>query len=160
MSVISKTPLPAHSHLWANVQPGDFVDGYAVESDLSPRAAADMGLAMPGWAKALLALRNKLVAPLGLKTEVSDQGANAIFPVVHEDERELILGTDDSHLNFRICVMQQEGRIHMATWVHRNNLLGRLYLLAVMPFHVLIVRDSMRRIAKHSTLIASAPRGQ
>jgi hypothetical protein len=48
----------------------------------------------------------------------------------------------------------------MATWVHRNNLLGRLYLLAVMPFHVLIVRDSMRRIARHSAPIASAPRGQ
>lgn len=160
MSLISKTPLPLHSHLWANVQSGDFIDGYAVDSDLSPRAAADLGLALPGWAQALLTLRNKIVAPLGLKTEVSDKGADVIFPVVHEDANELILGTDDSHLNFRICVMQQEGRIHMATWVHRNNLLGRLYLLAVMPFHVLIVRDSMRRIARHSAPIASAPRGQ
>ncbi len=160
MSVISKTPLPAHSHLWAKVRPGDFVDGYAVESGLSARQAADLGLAMPGWAKALLALRNKIVAPLGLKTDVSDQGAEAIFPVHHEDENELILGTDDRHLNFRICIMQEAGRIHMATWVHRNNLLGRFYLMAVMPFHVLIVRDSMRRIAKHSAPIASGPRGQ
>lgn len=160
MSVISKTPLPAHSHLWAKVRPGDFFDGYAVDSALSPRAAADLGLALPGWAQALLNLRNKIVAPLGLKTEVSGQGADATFPVVHEDDRELILGTDDSHLNFRICVMQEAGRIHMATWVHRNNLLGRVYLTAVMPFHVLIVRDSMRRIARHSAPIASEPQGQ
>jgi hypothetical protein len=32
--------------------------------------------------------------------------------------------------------------------VHRNNLLGRIYLAVVMPFHVLIVRDAMRRIAR------------
>ncbi|MDE4133766.1 DUF2867 domain-containing protein [Phaeobacter sp. QD34_3] len=159
--------MPGHARLWQEVQPGDFIDGYAVQSPLSPRAAADLGLTLPNWGQALLnwgqallKLRNRIVAPLGLKTGVSDQGADAIFPVVHKDARELILGTNDRHLDFRICVMQEAGRIHMATWVHRNNLLGRFYLMAVMPFHVLIVRDSMRRIARHSAPIASGPRGQ
>ena len=64
MSVMAKTPLPAQSHLWAKVQPGDYDDGYAVESDLTPRAAADLDLAMPGRAKALLALRHRNLAGL------------------------------------------------------------------------------------------------
>ena len=105
---------------------------------------------MPGWARALLKLRNTLVAPLGLKTGESQEADSAIFPITYEDNAELILGTDDKHLNFRICIHRENGRIHMATWVHRNNLLGRAYLAVVMPFHVLIVRDAMRRIASHA----------
>ena len=141
-------PLPSGSKLWTEVGRGDFIDGYAVQSPLSARVAADIGLSLPGWAGALLALRNRLVRPLGLKTEVSNTGSGAIFPTTHEDATEVILGTDDRHLNFRICVRQEAGRVHMATWVRRNNALGRFYLAAVMPFHVLIVRDAMRRIAR------------
>ncbi|WP_434287964.1 DUF2867 domain-containing protein [Celeribacter sp. SCSIO 80788] len=148
MAQVQHTPLPATSRLWSKVLPDDFIDGYAVESKLSPREAANIGLTMPGWADALLNLRNRIVKPLGLKTESSDSGDGAIFPVEYEGTDELIIGTDDRHLNFRICIRQEAGRIHMATWVHRNNALGRAYLMIVKPFHVLIVRDAMRRIAR------------
>ena len=47
----------------------------------------------------------------------------------------------------------------MATWVHRNNWIGRVYLILVMPFHIAIVRNAMRQIAKAST-IASHPQAQ
>ena len=150
MTQVQHTPLPATSRLWAKVLPDDFIDGYAVESKLSPREAANIGLAMPGWADTLLRLRNRIVKPLGLKTESSDSGDGAIFPVEYEGADELIIGTDDRHLNFRICIRQEADRIHMATWVHRNNALGRAYLMIVTPFHVLIVRDAMRRIARAS----------
>ncbi|SFJ19969.1 DUF2867 domain-containing protein [Celeribacter neptunius] len=150
MAQVSHTPLPQQSRLWGKVSDGDFIDGYAVESLLSPREAADIGLTMPGWADALLRLRNTLVKPLGLKTESTDTGDGAIFPVEYEGADELILGTDDRHLNFRICLRQDAGRVHMATWVHRNNVLGRAYLMLVMPFHRLITRDAMRRIARAS----------
>ena len=103
-AVVEKTPLPATAQLWQAVQPGDFIDGYAVKSPISPRAAAEIGLALPGWANALMRLRNWIVRPLGLKTEVSDTGDKAIFPVTYEDADELILGADDSHLNFRIAL--------------------------------------------------------
>ena len=102
MPKIETSPLPETSTLWRMVQPGDFIDGYVVESRLGPREAADIGLSMPKWASALLALRNRIVRPLGLKTEVSDTGEGAIFPVTYEDAQEVILGTDDTHLNFRI----------------------------------------------------------
>lgn len=156
MPKIETSPLPKTSTLWRMVQPGDFIDGYAVESRLGPREAAGIGLSIPKWASALLALRNRIVRPLGLKTEVSDTGEGAIFPITYQDAQEVILGTDDTHLNFRICVRQEAGRIHMATWVHRNNWLGRIYLMVVMPFHILIVRDSMRRIARADAPAASA----
>mgnify|MGYP005995435871 CR=1 FL=1 len=157
MSQVIKTPLPQSSHLWSLVQTGDFIDGYAVRSDLSPSEAAKIGLSMPNWTKALMGLRNAIVKPLGLKTDTSDTGPKAIFPITHETSDELILGTDDSHLNFRIAVKREGEMIHMATWVHRNNALGRAYLAVIMPFHVLIVRDCMKRIArlKTTTPIAS-----
>lgn len=148
MSQVIKTPLPQSSHLWSMVKTGDFIDGYAVRSDLSPAEAAKIGLSMPNWTKALMGLRNTIVKPLGLKTDTSDAGPDAIFPVTHESDNELILGTDDTHLNFRIAVKREGEMIHMATWVHRNNALGRAYLAVIMPFHVLIVRDCMKRIAR------------
>ncbi|MEP3632693.1 MAG: DUF2867 domain-containing protein [Shimia thalassica] len=150
MTKILKTPLPKTSRLWESVAPEDFIDGYAVPTPLSPADAAKIGLSMPRWANALLSLRNTIVKPLGLKTDSADTGDNAIFPTTYEDDQELIIGTDDKHLNFRICLYRENQMVHMATWVHRNNLLGRVYLAVVMPFHILIVRDAMRRIASHA----------
>ncbi len=150
MSDVIKTPFPTHAQLWEHVQPGDFIDGYAVKSDLTPQQATQVGFTMPGWANWLLALRNKLVKPLGLKTSDSAQPNKdgALFPVTYSTDIEHIIGIDDSHLNFRVSVMRHQGQIHMATWVHRNNQLGRLYLSVVMPFHILLVRNSMKRIAR------------
>ena len=147
---VSKTPLPRASHLWSMVKEGDFMDGYAVTSDLTPEAAAEVGLSLPRWAKALLGLRNLLVRPFGLKTEVRSDQNDPIFPITYESTEEIILGTDDKHLNFRIALRQEGGVIHMATWVHRHNIFGDFYLALVMPFHILIVRNAMRRIGKHS----------
>ncbi|SFR35682.1 Protein of unknown function [Yoonia tamlensis] len=147
MPKIIKTALPQTSTLWAQVQPGDFIDGYAVQSHLSPQQAAQTGFALPGWANALMRLRNLIMKPFGLKTESSATGDQAIFPVHVDTMDELVIGTDDSHLNFRIAIIRQNGMIHMATWVHRNNLLGRVYLAVVMPFHILLTRGAMRRIA-------------
>ena len=136
--------LPRASLLWSLHQPGDFLDCYSVASSLSPREAASKGLALPGRAAALLRLRNALVRPFGLKTGEPDR---PIFPTCHESEDELILGTDDRHLNFRIGLYRQDGRLYMSTWVHPHNLWGRTYLRLVMPFHILISRGAVARMA-------------
>lgn len=152
MTQVQKTRLPAHAHLWQHFQPKDFIDCYSCASPLDVRAAAQVAMAMPGWSRALLQLRNRIVAPLGLKTELSGDDDH-MFPLTYDTEDELNFGLDDSHLNFRIAVLRAQGRIYMATWVHRNNLLGRAYLLAVMPFHILLSRQAVGRIAQ----AASAP---
>ncbi|MFM7335418.1 MAG: DUF2867 domain-containing protein [Tabrizicola sp.] len=136
--------LPRASSLWSLHQPGDFLDCYSVPSTLTPRQAAERGLALPGWADALLRLRNTLVRPFGLKTGEPDK---PIFPTCLETDDELVLGTDDKHLNFRIGVIRNGGRIYMSTWVHPHNLWGRGYLAAVMPFHILISRGAVARMA-------------
>ncbi|GAA3854274.1 DUF2867 domain-containing protein [Celeribacter arenosi] len=159
MSKIFKMTHPDTSRLWPMVQKGDFIDGYATPSQLSPQDALSIGLAMPKWADALLRLRNVIVRPLGLKTGSAKDGRDAIFPMHYSSDTEIIIGTDDAHLNFRISVLRQNGHLHMATWVHRNNWIGRVYLLIVMPFHVAIVRNAMRQIAKAST-ITSPPLAQ
>ena len=137
--------LPRASSLWSLHQPGDFLDCYSTPSTLSPREAMATGLALPGWADRLLRLRNALVRPFGLKTGTPDQ---PIFPVVHETPDEIILGTDDRHLNFRIGLIRQDGRIYMSTWVHPHNRWGRAYLRLVMPFHILISRGAVQRMAR------------
>ncbi|MBA86175.1 DUF2867 domain-containing protein [Thalassobius sp. S69A] len=147
MTHVRKTRLPAHAHLWQHFQTGDFIDCYSCTSPLDVHTAAQVAMTMPRWSQTLLELRNRIVAPLGLKTELSD-GQDHMFPLTFETEDELNFGLDDSHLNFRIAVMRAQGQIHMATWVHRNNLLGRAYLLAVMPFHVLLSRQAVGRIAQ------------
>jgi len=149
LGIVRKSTLPPDAHLWTHHSPGDFIDCYSCDSPLSAQEAAQVAMQMPGWADALMRLRNTLVAPLGLRTELSGADS-ALFPITYEAPDELNLGLDDSHLNFRITIYRQEGRIYMATWVHPNKWLGHVYLAAVMPFHILISRNAVRQIAQAS----------
>jgi hypothetical protein len=148
MPAIRTDILPSSASLWALHRPGDFLDCYSVESRLSLREAASHGLSLPGWARMLLSLRNRLVRPLGLKTGTgeSDPGGT-LFPVVKDDDGELILGIDDRHLDFRIGLFRQGPRIYLSTWVHPHNFWGRAYLRLIMPFHILISRGAVARMA-------------
>ncbi len=149
MSQVRKVELPPGSLLQERILPGDFVDCYAVDSNLSPRAAAEIVTAFPGWARGLLALRNLLVAPFGLSTEGPAAVDNVgIFPVEIATEQELIAGFNDKHLEFRVAVLALDQQIHLATWVHPHNLWGRVYLGTIMPFHVAIVRNALKRVAQ------------
>ncbi|TDK41025.1 DUF2867 domain-containing protein [Antarcticimicrobium luteum] len=142
---MTATTLPRHARIWARVQPGDFLDDYAIATPLTPREALDLALRSPAWAQALLRLRDAVVRPFGLKTAADD--ARTGFPVEYESDEELIVGMDDCHLDFRITVLKSGGTVHIATWVHRNNALGWAYLALITPFHRLILRSALRRIA-------------
>jgi len=148
MAKVQTDTLPAQSALWSHHQTGDFLDCYSVETTLSPREAALKGLSLPGWAKALLALRNAIVRRLGLKTEPEPEtNTLGMFPILKDTAQEFVLGLDDRHLDFRIGLIRQDARIYMSTWVHPHNFWGRAYLRLVMPFHILIVRGAMARMA-------------
>lgn len=148
MTLIRTDTLPAASALWSHHRPGDFLDCYSVASTLSPRQAATIGFALPAWAQALLTLRNALVRPFGLKTgAAAGAKTSGIFPVCKESADELIVGLDDRHLDFRVALMRQDGRLYMSTWVQPHNLAGRIYLKVVMPFHILISRSMVARMA-------------
>jgi len=142
-------PLPPASQLHAHRAPGDFLDCYRIASDMSARAAAEVITAFPGWAKALLRLRNAAVTPFGLKHGAAeDVDRIAVFPLQSETGAEVIVGLDDRHLDFRVAVLQQEGWVYLSTWVQPHNLGGRVYLAGVMPFHIAIVRNALARVGR------------
>jgi hypothetical protein len=112
---------------------------------------------MPPWARQLMALRNALGRLVGLKTgsEPSEPGREpkiGIFPVLSQNDREVVLGFDDWHLDFRVVVEaadhgERGTRLRATTLVRRKNLFGRLYIGLVTPFHKLIVRNALGRAA-------------
>ncbi|ASY58404.1 DUF2867 domain-containing protein [Sinorhizobium sp. CCBAU 05631] len=100
----------------------------------------------PRWVRKLLTLRNRIVAPLGLKAGAPFADASLIgaFPIPTGSDREIVLGLDDRHLDFRIAVEVRDGPadsqvIGITTLVRRRNLFGYFYLAAVTPFHKAIV---------------------
>ena len=148
---VTAADLPPDSALHRHIAAGDFLDCYAVAADVPPRRAADIITAFPGWARFLLVIRRLLTAPFGLSND-GPQAADkvGIFPVESETERELIAGFNDRHLDFRVSVLSEGGRVLLATWVHPHNIGGRLYLAAIMPFHILIARNALARVRNSS----------
>ena len=105
--------------------------------------------------RALLSLRDGIVAPFGIKTSSSllkDAVREKIyfFPVVHRTSTEVV-GEVDVHLDFQASILLgkalPDGRqeLILTTVVHCHNRLGRIYLFLIRPFHGVVVRDFMRR---------------
>jgi Protein of unknown function (DUF2867) len=137
-----------------------FVDAYRVAiggTALDARRAAEkMFGRRPRWIEALLALRNTIVAPFGLKRsglgEPAPGGMIGIFPVLSETPERLVAGFNDHHLDFRVVVdvapVDAGQQITLATLVLTHNLLGRAYLAVILPFHRLIARVLLRQAAE------------
>jgi hypothetical protein len=136
----------------------EFTDAYRVAiggTQVTARRVAEIMLARgPRWAEALLALRNMLVRPFGLKTsgegEPAPGGVIGLFPVISETTDRLVAGFNDRHLDFRVVVdIAPSGtgqEITATTLVKTHNRLGRIYLAIVLPFHRPIVRNMLQRV--------------
>ena len=156
MTVREVTPAVDTGALLAGAQ---FADAFRVEIEdrnLDARQAAERMMArQPRWAEALLALRNFLVAPLGLRTSgaglVPPRDMIGIFPVVSQTPDRLIAGFNDRHLNFRVVIdVTAPGSVRQVTattLVKTHNWFGRIYLAIIMPFHRLIVPALLRQVA-------------
>ena len=80
--------------------------------------------------------------------------AALFFKVYSKSDTEIILGEDDKHLDFRLSVLRTPdlsptlgGQLTVSTVVHCHNLLGRIYILVIAPFHRRVVKASLRRAA-------------
>ncbi|MBB1488929.1 DUF2867 domain-containing protein [Oceanospirillum sediminis] len=143
--------LPLQSGLFERMAPADFVDCYCVQSELSPRQAANIITNFPWWARFLIRVRNFLTMPFGLSSDgPAAEDKVGFFPVESESSKELIAGFNDKHLNFRISVMSLQGQVFLATWVHINNVAGWLYFKTILPFHILIARNALVRVGMHT----------
>jgi hypothetical protein len=121
----------------------------------------------PWWVKALMAARNCVVSVIGLKTSdftdaenenIDLQTGSSIrgFHVFDRTESEILLGLDDSHLDFRLSLLLEaqgeERRVVVATIVRFNNWVGRAYFIPVKPGHKIIVKALLRQAIKEQNL--------
>jgi hypothetical protein len=136
-----------------------FADAFGLDVGgrlLDARQAAErmMGRA-PRWIDVLLALRNILVAPFGLKTSgagaIAPRDMIGIFPVISQTPDRLIAGFNDKHLDFRVIVdvaaSSRGQQVTATTLVKTHNRLGRTYLTIILPFHRLVVRTMLAQVA-------------
>jgi hypothetical protein len=132
----------------------DFADCYRINVEdptLDASGAVERMLGrFPQWVDVLMRFRNLMVGPLGLKTGIHRNPAAqrwiGSFPVLSETSQRVVLGFDDRHLRFLLVIdvdppTALRRLVAATTLVRTHNRFGRLYLVAVMPFH--------RRIGPH-----------
>jgi hypothetical protein len=141
----------------------DLVDAFAVTlpgngpHNLSRLAERALGEPAP-WVTAAMALRDIAVRPFGVGTSrdmrrrLEREGRDRIdfFPVISRTGREIVIGADDRHLDFRLSLLllaRPDGREDLVatTVVHCRNRFGRAYLATILPGHVLVVCSMLRR---------------
>jgi hypothetical protein len=162
---VSVPPESAIANAYASTQ---LADAYSIElpsgTSTDPEVLARFIFAHQApWISRLTAVRDALVAGLGLKTARhlatlqtrSGAGRLGIFKIYGTTATEVILGEDDKHLDFRLSVLcsgqsSPGGKRHLtlSTVVHCNNRLGRLYIFLIAPFHRLVVQSSLRSAAR------------
>jgi phytoene dehydrogenase-like protein len=161
---IEKIAIPRGT-LVASVFPRtDYADAYRAKlpagapRDIDAITRASFSAA-PRWVHALMALRDRIVSVIGLKTSgkgernlenlTFEPGASfGVFRVFARNADEILLGEDDRHLDFRVSVLRQTEDatdwVVVSTVVRFNNWLGRAYFLPVRLFHRLIVPAMIR----------------
>jgi hypothetical protein len=162
-----RTPPSRDSLLSQQFAGADLLDAYAIQ--LPPNTTRDIGVlaeAVLGdpapWFSALLRIRDAAAGVLNLKTtrqvraSAAAQGTPHInfFPVISSSDREIILGEDDTHLEFRASLLLRDAQngsadLVLTTVVQCHNTLGRAYLAIVRPFHQTVVRSSLDRAQRN-----------
>ncbi len=172
---VTKTTLPENSILNTNTKKYDYADSFrgVLNDKQNNISSGDVGKAFfmnsPEWIDKLFALRDKIASVSGLKTSdnLNDRQQQlknfkcepgeqlGLFKVFNRTDKEVILGEDDKHLNFRVSLFLDQqindpGKklLTVSTTVEFNNWFGRLYFLPVRPFHKLIVPAILKGIIK------------
>ena len=162
-TLISKVNLPATSRLHEYLEKIDFEDAYAFRGQSQGMSMEDVYIKIfnttPLWVEYAMRLRNVLVAPFGLKTEidknrlpsVKEGEKSGIFRIYRILENEIIAGEDDQHLNFRVSVHRKTAEssvITVSTIVQYNNAFGRFYMTLLSPFHKMVVKSILSSSVK------------
>lgn len=137
----------------------DFADCFAFHNreDELEKICATVFAKPKGWVGALFKIREFLGALVGLKVEMDKKKETTeeldlgFFNVYHKEEKEIIIGADDKHLNFRAVLMKTDDprhNIELVTLVKFHNRFGRIYMSLIKPFHVIVVRAMAKRASK------------
>ena len=163
---VREVPPPVESGV-ASWFDADLADAFAVPIDRADVAKGIDNLARSAlvdpapWIRLLLGLRDALVAGFRVKTTqevrraaIADNAERIdFFRILARSDRELILGENDRHLDFRLSLLLRarpdgSGDELVATTVVRcHNALGRVYLALIARFHRLVVISNLSRAA-------------
>lgn len=151
-----EVPLPVAARLARAALPRtDLTDAWQVE--LRPGHPTDPGAWAdavfrdpPAWVGALLGLRNVLAPLIGV--ERADRHA---FDTLDRAGRELLLGADAGHLDFRCSVLVAEDTVTLGTAARCKSPAGRLYLAVVRVVHPVVVRAMLARASRQLGLRAT-----
>ncbi len=119
----------------------DFADAHAVPrpSRRAHRPAGLGGRDLPRPAalggRRCSGLREALVGLVGIA-----RGGRSSFDTVARTADEVLLGTDERHLDFRASVRREPDRVVLSTVVTLHNRRGRAYFALVRPVHPIVVR--------------------
>jgi hypothetical protein len=162
---VREVSLPFESAVASWFDAADLADAFAVPINTADVAKgvenlARSALADPApWVRVLLGVRDALVAGFGVKTSqevrraaIADNAERIdFFRILARSDRELILGENDRHLDFRLSLllrMRPDGsgdELVATTVVHCHNALGRVYLALIARFHRLVVIGNLSR---------------
>jgi hypothetical protein len=165
---VTPVEIPAESAIARFYDLTNLADAYSVTlpagSITSPEQLARFIFSQQAsWIKSLMKIRDALVAGFGLKTSAQLTAPDVrhraervgIFKIYSTTEREIVLGEDDNHRDFRLSVLcpaptghTGERRLVLSTVVHCHNRLGRGYIFVIAPFHRVIVQSCLRRAAR------------
>jgi len=170
---ITSVPLPPTSLMHKYAPKIDYLDCYRLKVYTPKEMTVDQITTRffntsLGWDEALLKLRNLLVKPFGVKGgEFTPQTPPAsphyvpgdkasMFTVVERNDEEIVTSESDKHLVFWTSVRWEKsdeessfaGYFYSSTLVHYHNFGGRLYFGVVKPFHKLIIKSLMKKMAK------------
>ncbi len=147
----------------------DYQDTFALETDY-PIPVEKLPVlffkSFPKWFMLLMGIREVFGKIVGLKTahgknvkkqlqefkgEVGE--SIALFQVLGRTEEELIMGENDSHLDFRLSFFSrpknEKTEIIITTTVLFNKWMGRAYFFPVKPIHRIIVPILLRRMCQN-----------
>ena len=166
-AIVTSISIPEESELRRVYTAVDLSDAYSIP--LPPGASTDPEILarhifaqQAPWVRGLMSVRDTIVSVFGLKTAKDLQTLSAegptdrvgIFKIYNKRPHEIVLGEEDKHLDFRLSVLVLErpgsalgNDLILSTVVHCHNLLGRAYILAIEPFHRLVVKSYLRRAA-------------
>ena len=138
------------SPLLADALPNyDWSDAYAVQIPASasrrdPQEWADAVFhAPPFWIRVLFVVREPLVRAVGI-----ERADEHVFDTVAGAADEVLLGTDQGHLGFRVSVLVELDRVVVTTLVKFHNRRGAAYFALVRRVHPLVVRSMLARAAR------------
>ncbi len=169
---VAEIDLPIDSLIYHDFKEMHYCDVFQVEviTDKSlqkEQLIVDFFDIFPVWFKGLLEIRNVFAKFAGLNTgrgnkeeeekskKEQEMGERiGFFKVLDQTEEEIYMGENDKHLNFRVSVFlkkkKEQSLFSMATTVHFNNWLGRVYFVPVKIVHRLVVPLLLKRAVRKS----------